>query len=214
MRRAACSCSWSLQAELAQRTPSTCTLVRGHAGALCSQLKTHRSLFREPVQGPAGRADPPRMRRYVGYLYFQLKTHHSLFMEEENDEEPNFSAGAAISLLCIITILVAFASECAPRPAPAAAACPTPAVSPTSYPRPFPCSALSSARSPLPPGARPTPLLSAPVLHSRSWQAARRNPGSSPALTAPSRAAQTLHACPCMLRQHRASARGRPPPQG
>ena len=47
----------------------------------------------------------------MGYLYFQLKTHHSLFMEEENDEEPNFSAGAAISLLCGITILVAFASE-------------------------------------------------------------------------------------------------------
>ena len=63
------------------------------------------------------------MCRYVSYLYFQLRTHHSLFMEEENDEEPAFSAGAAIVLLCLITILVAFASECALLLSRAASSC-------------------------------------------------------------------------------------------
>lgn len=64
------------------------------------------------------RADPHCVvcGSYVGYLFFQLKTHHALFMEEEADEEPALSVMGAVGLLGIVTVLVAFASECAPPP--------------------------------------------------------------------------------------------------
>ncbi|MEW5317918.1 MAG: hypothetical protein WDW38_009178 [Sanguina aurantia] len=49
---------------------------------------------------------------YGCYLFFQLKTHKEEFQGEESGEEPMLSLVMAIGLLTIITIIVAFASEC------------------------------------------------------------------------------------------------------
>jgi len=50
---------------------------------------------------------------YIFYLLFQLKTHKDLFDggEEDEDEEPRLSVACAFTLLVIITVIVAIASE-------------------------------------------------------------------------------------------------------
>jgi Ca2+:H+ antiporter len=49
----------------------------------------------------------------VCYLVFQLKTHHDMFTseDEENDEQPALSVSASISMLTVITLVVACCSE-------------------------------------------------------------------------------------------------------
>ncbi|MEW5317917.1 MAG: hypothetical protein WDW38_009178 [Sanguina aurantia] len=54
----------------------------------------------------------PHTCSYGCYLFFQLKTHKEEFQGEESGEEPMLSLVMAIGLLTIITIIVAFASEC------------------------------------------------------------------------------------------------------
>ena len=65
------------------------------------------------------------MFRYCFYLYFQLKTHNEAMQPEANDaaldgkaevaiaEGPALSLLGSISILTVITVLVAAASECA-----------------------------------------------------------------------------------------------------
>lgn len=48
---------------------------------------------------------------YICYLVFQLKTHHDLFEGEGDDEQPMMSLFTAMTLLTIITVIVAFCSE-------------------------------------------------------------------------------------------------------
>ncbi len=72
---------------------------------------------------------PTSLRRYCFYLYFQLKTHNEAMQPEEADagaaldsetaaeiaEGPALSLLGSISILTVITLLVAAASECARR---------------------------------------------------------------------------------------------------
>lgn len=48
---------------------------------------------------------------YCCYLFFQLKTHVDCFTGEANEDEPGLSLSGALSLLTIITLIVAVASE-------------------------------------------------------------------------------------------------------